>query len=425
VAPESSTASAGTASGPSSLVHGRACLCFWLLVAGWYAVVGTKASLSQWTMTSACVPMAEALAWHSGRLDLPQLGRDALHQRGHDTAWVRSTGKVYNVYPPLLTFICYTAIWFDKLISLPPTAVLGPVILVVVVVTPLLIIGFWAFRTAVGSPVWGAVLTFAWLASTANVPLTVWSRDGNVGFVHHLLAQTGVMLLVGDLLGKRRMWPAAIGLAGAAWSRQLTIFYALPMLLIAWTGRRALRDTMIAVAGIVTACGVLMLMSYLKFGSPFETGYRLIYEGRTDTLALRAQHGLFALRWLPDNLRCMIWQWPDVSLSHQGLSIWGHSYGNSLVFTTPVILVVLLSVRQWWRQVPGRWLMISTIPIVAGALTYHAPGFISTGCYRFGMDYLPVWFTVAGPALISPRWRGWTLGLTAWSLVYFQLVEYR
>src|SRR5438093_7136023 len=101
-------------------------LCFILMAVGWYAVVGPRTALSQWTINADDnAPMAEALAWHAGRLDLPHPGRDALRDRMHDTAYVAATGKVYNICPPLLTFICFLATSLDRLLIGEPTRVVG------------------------------------------------------------------------------------------------------------------------------------------------------------------------------------------------------------------------------------------------------------------------------------------------------------
>ncbi|MCZ6683340.1 MAG: hypothetical protein O7B26_09150 [Planctomycetota bacterium] len=79
----------------------------------------------------------------------------------------------------------------------------------------------------------------------------------------------------------------------------------------------------------------------------------------------------------------------------------------------------------WWRDRRRCWLMLGTLPVILGILMYHAPGFLSTGCYRFGMDYVPVWLMVAAPFLVRGRWRWWTVCAVAWSLVYFQLLDFR
>lgn len=419
-----------------------ACFCFMLVA--WYAVVAPRAELSQWQIragggtpnvggelsllhiqAAGSAPYREALAWQSGRMDLPHPGRDTLHDRLHDTAYVAETGKVYSVTPPLLTLVCLSAATLDRYVLGVDSEVIGPILFHTAVLAPLCVLAFWAFRSQISDPRWAAFLGFAFLAASTNYPLVVWSKGGNAGYVNHLLGQAGILLIFGDLLGKRRIWPAAIGLVVGAWSRQLTLLYALPILATAWFGVRRRRDMAIAAAAVAVAAGALMVLNQLKFGSPLDTGYARIYAGRTDELALRAEQGLFALRWVPENLSTMLWSLPDVDVDQQGLSIKGGVNGNSLPFSMPVVVLAFVAGGAWFRDRRRRWIMASTIPVVLGVLLYHAPGFISTGCYRFGMDYVPVWLIVAAPALVSARWRWWTLGCTAWSLVYFQVMDFR
>lgn len=399
--------------------------CFVLMVAACYAVAGPRVRPSQWMITANnSAPFREALAWHNGRLDLADQGSNPLTDRLHDTAYVAETGKVYSVTPPLLTMICFAAALIDEAATgdETPSSVIGPLFFGPVVLGPLLAAAFWAFRTQVPDPRWAAFLAFAFVAATANYPLAVWSQGGNAGDVNHLLSQTGLLLIAGDLLGRRRMWPAALGLIIAVWSRQMTVFYALPMIAVAATSIHRKRLLPIALTGIVVTVGTILALNHLKFGSPFETGYRLIYEGRNDDLAMRAAHGLFRPEWALDNVGYLIWRLPQIDSSHLGLSVSGHEDGNSLLFSMPIVALVFVASRAWWADRRRRWLMLATVPVLLGILMYHAPGFRSNGCYRFGMDYVPIWLMAAAPALVAPRLRWWTLGCVAWSIVYFQML---
>ena len=398
--------------------------CFILMVVACYAVAGPRVRPSQWMITADnSAPFREALAWHNGRLDLADQGPDPLSDRLHDTAYVAETGKVYSVTPPLLTMICFAAALIDRaVLGDEEPSVIGPLLFAPIVLGPLLATAFWAFRTQTPDSRWAAFLAFAFVAATANYPLAAWSQGGNAGYVHHLLSQTGILLIAGDVLGRRRMWPAAIGLVIAVWSRQMTVFYALPMIAVAAASTHKKRQLPIALAATVVTVGTLLALSHLKFGSPLETGYRLIYEGRDDDLALRARQGLFRPKWTADNIGYLIWRLPGIEFGHLGLSVSGHAHGNSLLFSMPVVVLVFVAWRAWWPDRRRRWLMLATVPILMGILMYHAPGFRSNGCYRFGMDYVPVWLMAAAPALVAPKLRWWTLGCVAWSVVYFQML---
>ncbi|MCZ6699895.1 MAG: hypothetical protein O7D94_13260, partial [Planctomycetota bacterium] len=378
----------------------RVAVCFGITVAACYAVLGLRVQPSQWTITpDGNAPMTEALAWQAGRMDLPHEGRDTLRDRMHDTAWIEETGKVYSITPPLPTFFCFAVTTVEKLWLGETSETIGPVIYASAVLVPLFCVGFWAFRTQTRSAAWAGLLTFAWLAATANYPLMVWSQGGNAGFLNQLLAQIGILLIAGDLLGRRRIWPAAIGLVIGAWSRQMTVFYFLPLLGFAWFGQHRRRDLVVVIVAAVIGVGTLMTLNQLKFGSMFETGYGLIYKGRGDDdhLAMRARQGLFSPKWIRDNLAYMVWRRPEITWTNQGLALGqdpdGESLANgaSLFFSSPLVLVGLASGVIWWRDRRRCWLMLGTLPVILGILMYHAPGFLSTGCYRFGMDYVPVW----------------------------------
>lgn len=399
-------------------------MCFALLGASWYAVAGPKVQPSQWLVTvdqerMANAPAVEAESWLNGRLDLPHTGPDPLHHRMHDTAYVRETGKVYAVNPPLMTMVFAAVGAWDRWVLGVPSGVIGPWVLFGVIVLPLLWASYWAFTRQTGSPEWGAVLALMLATTTANYPLMVESRNGNAGFVNHLLSQTGMMLMAGGALGGR--WGvAALGTPIAAWSRQLTIVYVLPVLWLAWRqGRR--REFAAVLATAVLAAGAQMGLNWAKFGAPWESGYRLIYEGREDELALRSREGLFAAKWIPDNLWYMVCALPEAAVTNLGPQVTGSAAGNSLFVTTPAAALALLGAWRMRREGARAAFMAASALVMAGVLTYHAPGIISPGCYRFGMDYLPVWLIVAAPVLARPKWRVRLLCCAAWSAVYFQM----
>jgi hypothetical protein len=66
--------------------------------------------------------------------------------------------------------------------------------------------------------------------------------------------------------------------------------------------------------------------------------------------------------------------------------------------------------------------MLGTLPVMAGLLCYHGPGFMENGYSRFALDFLPIWLAVVAPRTRG-GWRTWfTLACVAWSLLYFQAI---
>ena len=90
--------------------------------------------------------------------------------------------------------------------------------------------------------------------------------------------------------------------------------------------------------------------------------------------------------------------------------------------TTPLMLWVLVAGRWWWGDGRRRILMLGTLPVMAGLLCYHSPGYMEHGYNRFALDFLPIWLVVIAP-WTRGGWRSWfTLGCVAWSLLYFQAI---
>ena len=75
--------------------------CLALLLVALHVVAGPKVRLSEWRLETptANTNFLEALAWYSGRLDIPE--------RVHDSALYQ--GRVYSVNPPLFSFVSYAA----------------------------------------------------------------------------------------------------------------------------------------------------------------------------------------------------------------------------------------------------------------------------------------------------------------------------
>ncbi len=253
-------------------------------------------------------------------------------------------------------------------------------------------------------------------------------NGGSVYDIDHVLAVVGLLIFASDLLGSRRFWPAAIGLALAAWSRQMTGLYALPLLWLARPrradGSGSKRDLWIAVAGVAIVIALPMTLNTLKFGNPFETGYRYIYEGRTDPIGRSGREKLFGLRYVPGHLRAMNLAYPSWDI--RGGTLYPDTSdvnGGSIWLTSPLLLGVFLTLPKWWRDPTRRMLMLATLPVIAGLACYHTTGAMSAGCYRYSLDFIPIWLIVIAPFVTTRRAAPWTLGCLAYSALYFNLLS--
>ena len=454
---------------------------------------GLGAAWLRWEVTTTWNPaFLEGLSWWHGQLSLPY--------RLWDTAYLAEIDKVYNVFPPLQSIIGFLATaplqWTPEAPQLVEMRVL-PLLLFGV---PLPIVGYVVFYRRVGGKIadysepgrprprlrianpsptpgrggapsgkrqnaktpkcqpsivnrqllWAAVLTLGWLGGTAVLPCIQEARHGGVHHINHLLSQVGLLLLAGELVGRRRIGVALIGLLIACWSRQMTGLYGVALLVVAWqtetskrrestgetpvpqSGRNLglltvmpgyVRRMVVAVIGLAVIAAVPMGLNWAKFGSPLESGYELIYVDRDHELARDARaHGLWSPKFIARNAYYMNAAIPWGFTEDGGLGWRPSEHGTSIWLTTPLLAFVLLGAGAWWREVPARTLMLCSVPLICILLLYHGTGRLQYGYWRFALDFIPVWLVVGG-CWLTTGWRRYaTLGCVAWSVTYFAML---
>lgn len=371
----------------------------------------------------------EALSWWHGWVSLPY--------RLWDTALVVETERAYNVFPPLQTILAFLTVAPGQLLTDASVFPELPVLPAILFGLPLAALGYAVFLRRVGDQFWAAVLMLGWFGGTALLPCLDLARAYGVHHLNHLLSQFGLLLLAGELLGRRRVWVAVLGLLIAAWSRQLTAIYAVAFLAVVWRGEgeptkvmapdvtRGSRGRRLAVAliGLAVIAAVPMALNWAKFGNPLRSGYELIYVQGDTELAYNAQkYGLFSPVFVGRNAYYMNAAVPWSLSAEAGLHWQPSEHGASMWLTTPLLALVLAGVAVWWREPPARWLMLCTVPIVAALLLYHGTGQRQYGYYRFALDFIPVWLVVGARWLTSGRRRYATAACVVWSVAYFALL---
>jgi len=338
----------------------------------------------------------------------------------HDTALYK--GKVFNVFPPLMGFLTVALAPLHKLL-LDRTDFWLPLPYTALVFWPVPIAAFLVFRKQTGHSAWAALLTAGFMGGTALLPNLYFAGGGNLGQTNHVLSQVGLLIFAADMLGRRRIWPSLIGLAIAAWTRQLTILYALPLLWMAWKQKRLA----LCLVGLAVIVAPLVTLNTLKFGNPFEFGYRYLYADREpDMMDERClTYGTLSPHFIAENAYYMHVAPPrvDIEPSLTSLKITeSNQMGTSIWITSPLLFYVLIAAPYWLRDGPKRMLMLSTLPVMLVLLFYHSPGYLQHGYNRFALDFIPIWLAVVAGQTRS-GWRTWlTLGCTAWSMLYFQSI---
>ncbi len=358
--------------------------------------------------------ITEAKAWWQGRLDLPE--------RTWDTAL--KDGRVYSYFPPMFTIIAA---------GLVPLFNGVPGLFVVAMATVIPLCAYLLFHRLTRSAAWGAVLAIGYVCGTSAWPvLEATIRSTAPYYVNHTLASIGLLLILIDYFGGRRVWPAAVGLIIAVWSRQLTIVYVLPILHMAWSPGGGLSTARWKRVGVVAAACLLIVGVYgglntAKFGHPLRTGYQLNHEGRDDVFAREARtHGLLSARWVPRNLYHANLGFPDIhritSEGEEHLYLRPNTRGTGIWWTTPLLLGFFFALPGVVRDRQARVLLLAAVLLYGVLMFWHATGEVQRGYNRYSLDYIPVIFALIAPWCIV-GWRRWaTLGVIAWSVVYFRIV---
>lgn len=409
------------------------------MMVGLYLTLGHKVKLSTWEVTrNGNTALDEALQWKQGKLAL-----------SHDFYEDAKVGdKTYNVVGLTFVLISLLGTSFSAWTSCADH--FDPLLYICFVALPLPLVGFWAFRSVVRDSAWGAVLTAYLIAGTSLAPVLAVCRGGSIYYINHVLAVIGLLIIAADLLGPCRIWPAVIGLCIATWSRQTACFYALPILWIAWRGalpqaspggqtplrteQAAGKDTnheahqtnrrlWVALCGIAIAAGLPMTLNVLKFGNPFQTGYSLMYQDRSDRIGRKAQECFFGPRYIPEHAIAMNLAFPrwDIRKGRLYADI-ADTNGGSIWFTSPLLCGVFLTVPAWWRDRRRRALMLATLPVIAVFMCYHTTGADRAGYYRYSLDFLPIWLMVIAPYTTGCRGRTLTIACLAHSALYFSLI---
>lgn len=348
--------------------------------------------------------IAEAEAWLKGRLDLAH--------RLHDTALYE--GRVFCVHAPMYTMlsVLVLALYSD---GIPRW------VLIVLLGLPAPGLAYRMFLRRTQQVITAVVLSVAFICGTSFAPVLVralWT--GDVYTVNQIFSSVGLLILLAEFHGARRISVMGAGFALTLWSRTLTTGYALLMIWAAWTaaGHR-LRTVTLTVGVILAAMAVPLAFNTAKFGSPLEFGYRYIYVGREDDYSRDAEGGIFSVRHLWRNLYYMNLGFPEVVERPKGPRLQPNWHGTGIWWTSPLLLLIFARWGVVWCMAGNRVVLMAAAFAFIGLSLYHGTGRSQWGYNRYSLDYIPALMAALAPACEDPRWRWVVLGCVAWSVVYF------
>ena len=217
---------------------------------------------------------------------------------------------------------------------------------------------------------------------------------------HHVYAFAHItsflfqLLVINELLGKRRWWLVGIYIGCTFLSRQFTIFYiffAVGYMLHLHRSQKeniTLRDCLALFLSLGAFVAVYMVYNYMRFGNPLDTGYSyIVYIG---VLGERVnEYGVFSAKYFLFNLYSVLLKGFNIEfygktyLNIKDMDLWG----TSLLAASPFLIA---SVKAEWPKIlkVGAWFTI--LLILTCHLFYHNNGFHQINASRFTLDFLPL-----------------------------------
>ena len=365
-------------------------------------------------------------AWRHGRLDLG--GPPPAYTGNNDFS--HFAGKWYVVFPPFPALLLLPIV---ALVSDPERVQDGQVFLWLAGLAPaLLFLALEKLRRFGRSECSErANLGFSLLFAFGTVYFFC-AEQGTVWYAAHIVGAALAAAYLLCALEAERPWLAGLAL-GLGFATRTPLLFAAPLFLleslrVCSADRSKLARLWFAFS--VPVAGVLLLTfvhNQLRFGSPFEVGYR--YLGIAWQFRIE-KWGLFGYHYLAKNLGVLLtslpYRTPDGSVPFQI-----NAHGLALWVTSPMYLWLLWPRR---RAVPSRALWLTVACVALPTLFYQNTGWVQFG-YRFSNDYAVFLFALlavsghrfgrafqaaACAAVLINAFGAWTFGRAEYAAYYFQ-----
>jgi 4-amino-4-deoxy-L-arabinose transferase-like glycosyltransferase len=232
---------------------------------------------------------------------------------------------------------------------------------------------------------------------------------------HHVYAFAHItscmcqLLVLNELLGKRRWWLVGAFIGCSFLTRQFTIFYIILALGFMWYLHKKniekirTKDVLSLLGSFNLFILIYLIYNYLRFGNPLDTGYAhiifiTVLKERVD------QYGVFSPRYFLFNLYSFLFKGFNIEFQGPGLlnikdmDLWG----TSLLSASPFVIA---SLKAEWPKTLKVFSWITIGCILLGTLFYHNNGFHQVNTMRFSLDFLPLLFVLTAlGAKHLPEW---------------------
>ena len=225
----------------------------------------------------------------------------------------------------------------------------------------------------------------------------------------HITSFLFQLLLINELLGKRRWWLVGLYIGCSFLTRQFTIFYILfavgYMIYLQRNQIEKIRfkDFVALFLPVGMLVAVYLVYNYLRFGDPFTSGYdHILFIGVLKERV--SEYGLFNVRYFLFNLYSFLIKGFTIEfkgkdyLSIKDMDLWG----SSLLAASPFVVA---SLKARWSGILKSFAWLTIVCILTGQLFYHNNGFHQVNTSRFSLDFLPLLFVLTALGSDSiPKW---------------------
>jgi 4-amino-4-deoxy-L-arabinose transferase-like glycosyltransferase len=232
---------------------------------------------------------------------------------------------------------------------------------------------------------------------------------------HHVYAFAHItsfmfqLLIINELLGKKRWWLIGFFIGCTFFTRQFTIVYVLfaagYMLYLSKKEKQVLsvKNVLSLLTPIALFVGLYLFYNYLRFGNAVDSGYSHInfigvLKERVD------RYGVFSARYVPYNLYCTLIKGFNIqfqgetNLNIKDMDLWG----TSLLAASPFFIA---SLKADWPKLLKVSAWATILVVLVGQLFYHNNGFEQVNSSRFTLDFLPLLIVLMAVGLSKiPMW---------------------
>ena len=228
----------------------------------------------------------------------------------------------------------------------------------------------------------------------------VWFTSQAINTLYILIALFLLFRFINKPSSRTCLILSSVFLGLAAWGRSSFLLY-LPLFLFniyltvkharqPGIQRRLVKTFLLFTIPLVIFLIAYFLFNYLRFGDMFETGYSF-HNIHPHFLEDRQKHGAINLFYLPRNFYYMFLNFPKLVDKFPYFKF--DQEGNSILFTSPLFIFLILCMRKYFRNYRNNLFQISvfltSIAIVLSLLVFFGTGWVQFG-YRYILDAIPL-----------------------------------